>query len=115
MPRQERVDDEICKQLNIIIARELKDPRLQTLVSVTAVETSKDLKTAKAYVSVMKQDAVQDAVNALNQASSFIRGLLFERLKIRLVPHITFIPDNSMENGDKIDKILKELHKNGKF
>ena len=112
MPRQERVDDEICKQLNVIIARELKDPRLTTLVSVTGVNVSKDLKTAKAYISVMDKDKEKDVLSALSSASAYIRGLLFERLKIRLVPHFTFILDHSMENGDKIDKIIKKLHEN---
>ena len=112
MPRQERVDDEICKQLNQIVARELKDPRLDTLVSITCVNATKDLKTAKAYVSVMDKKAEKDVLNALNSAPNFIRGLLFDRLKIRLVPHITFIADHSIENGDNIDKIIKKLHEN---
>lgn len=110
MPRQERVDDEICKQLNRIIARELKDPRLSTLVSVTGVNVSKDLKTAKAFVSVFEKDKEKDVLNALAGASSHIRGMLFDCLKIRLVPHITFVPDHSMENGDKIDKLIKKIH-----
>ncbi len=110
MPRIERVDDEICKQLNIIVSRELKDPRLSTLVSITGVETSKDLKTAKAYVSVMDKEKEKGAIAALNSASSFIRGLLFQSLKIRLVPHITYIADHSAENGDKIDRLIKKIH-----
>lgn len=112
MPRQERVDDEICKKLNEIIARELKDPRLSTWVSVTGVNVSKDLKTAKAYVSVFDKTKEKDVMDALCGASNHIRGMLFDRLKIRLVPHITFIADHSMENGDKIDKIIKKLHEN---
>ena len=110
MPRPERVDDEICKQLNQIVARELKDPRLDTLVSITSVHVSKDLKTAKAYVSVLDKSAEKGAIEALNSATSYIRGLLFERLKIRLVPHITFIADHTLEHGDKIDKIIKKIH-----
>ena len=110
MPRPERVDDEIRKLLNEIVARELKDPRLDTFVCVTAVSTAKDLKTAKAYVSVMDKSKEKGAIAALNNASTFIRGLLFEKVKIRLVPHIVFVADHSVENGDKIDKIIKKLH-----
>ncbi len=110
MPRLERVDDEICKKLNTIVARELKDPRLSTLVSITGVTTSKDLKTAKAFVSVFDKEKEKGAIAALNSASAYIRGLLFDSLKIRLVPHITFVADHSMENGDKIDKLIKKLH-----
>ena len=106
----ERVDNELCKELNIIIARELKDPRISCMVSVTAVETAKDLKTAKAFVSIMDENAVNDVLSALNGASAYIRGLLFDRLKIRTVPHITFCKDNSLNHSFKIESILKELH-----
>lgn len=113
MPLMERVDDEILKLLNEIIVKDLKDPRLNTLISVTSVNTSKDLKTAKVYVSVMEENKSNDAIRALNNASAYIRGLLFERLKIRLVPHLTFILDNSFSNGYRIEMLLKEMHKNG--
>ena len=106
----ERVDNELVKELNVIIARELKDPRINCFVSVTAVETSKDLKTAKAFVSIMEEDKVKDVLAALNGASAFIRGLLFDRLKIRTVPHITFHKDNSLNHSFKIEAILKDLN-----
>jgi ribosome-binding factor A len=111
MPRIERVDGEICKVLNEAIARELKDPRVDTLISVTSVETAKDLKTAKVYVSIMDKEKAKDALKALNNASGFLRGILFERLKIRIAPHLDFALDNSFENGDKIDRIIYEIHK----
>ena len=105
MPKIERVDDEIRKILNEIIAHEMKDPRLDTLINVTEVQTTKDLKSAKVYVSVMDVQKQKDAVKALNAGSSFIRGLLFDRIKIRLVPHLTFILDMSMEKGYRMEKI----------
>ena len=106
----ERVDNELVKELNVIIARELKDPRINCFVSVTAVETAKDLKSAKAFVSIMDDDKSKDVLNALNGASAYIRGLLFERLKIRTVPHISFHKDNSLNHSFKIEAILKELN-----
>ncbi len=112
MGKIERVDDEIKKHLNVIISRELKDPRISnTLVSVTDVETAKDLKTANVYVSIMDKTNAKTIISVLKTASSHIRGLLFERLKIRMVPHLTFILDDSMERGLKIDNILKEIKK----
>lgn len=111
MPKIERVDHELTKELNIIVSRELKDPRLEaTIISVTAVETAKDLKTAKVFVSVMDENKEKDALNALNGASAYIRGLLFDRLKIRTVPHLNFVKDNSISHSFKIETILKELH-----
>ena len=115
MPRMERVDDEIRKVLNEIIAYEMKDPRLDTLINVTGVTTSKDLKSAKVYVSVMDKSKAADALKALNSASAFIRGLLFDRLKIRLVPHLSFVLDNSFERGFKIEGIIKQMHERGEL
>lgn len=126
MVKIERVDNELTKELNFIVSRELKDPRLSAnMVSVTAVETSKDLKTAKVFVSIMENNldksedglsgnssekVVKDILNALNGASAFIRTLLFDRLKIRTVPHLTFIKDNSIAHSFKIESILKGLN-----
>ena len=115
MPNMDRVDEEIRKILNEIIAHELKDPRLDTLINVTEVKTSKDLKTAKAFVSIMDKDKAKDALKSLNSASAYIRGLLFERMKIRLVPHITFHLDTALENGYKIEGILKKMRENGEI
>ena len=108
--KMDRVDDEIRKTLNEIIAYELKDPRLETLINVTAVNTTKDLKSAKVFVSIMDKSKAKDALAALKNASGFIRGILFEKLKIRLVPHLTFHLDESLNRGFAIENILKEMH-----
>ena len=113
--KMDRVDDEIRKTLNEIIAYELKDPRLETLINVTAVNTTKDLKSAKVFVSIMDKSKAKDALIALKNASGFIRGILFEKLKIRLVPHLTFHLDESLNRGFAIENILKEMHANGQF
>ncbi len=113
--KMDRVDDEIRKTLNEIIAYELKDPRLETLINVTAVNTTKDLKSAKVFVSIMDKSKAKDALAALKNASGFIRGILFEKLKIRLVPHLTFHLDESLNRGFAIENILKEMHANGQF
>lgn len=110
--RIERVDKELQKELNEIVIHELKDPRLGQMVSVTAVETAKDLKTAKVFVSVMDENNAKDCLAALNGASAYIRGLLFDRLKIRTVPHLNFLKDNSISHSFKIEKILKEIKSN---
>ena len=105
----ERVNNEIQKELNEIISRDLKDPRVTCIVSVTAVETAKDLKSAKVFVSIMDDSASIDVLKALNGAAAYMRGLLFDRLKIRTVPHLAFHKDNSVQNAMKIEKILSGL------
>ena len=105
----ERVNNEIQKELNTIILRDLKDPRINCIVSVTAVETAKDLKSAKVFVSIMDDEASKEVLKALSGASAYMRSLLFERLKIRTVPHLAFHKDNSVQNAMKIEKLLNEL------
>ena len=105
----DRVNNELQKELNVIIGRDLKDPRINCIVSVTAVETAKDLKSAKVFVSIMDDGSSKDVLAALNGASAYMRALLFERLKIRTVPHLAFHKDNSVQNALKIEKILNQL------
>lgn len=105
----ERIDSEIMRELNNIIVYDLKDPRLSTMVTITGVQTAKDLKTAKVYVSVLSDENIKDVIDALKGANGFIRSQLFDRLKIRMVPHFNFIADTSISQGNKIEKILQEL------
>lgn len=111
MPNKiERIDSELKRELSSIIVYELKDPRLSTMVTITDVQTAKDLKTCKVYVSVLSDENIKGVLDALNGASGFIRSKLFDRLKIRMVPYFTFIADTSISHGFKIEKILKELN-----
>lgn len=109
----ERVNNELLKELNQIVIHELKDPRLAQIVGITAVETAKDLKTAKVFVSVMDENSTKEVLKVLNGAAAFIRSSLFDRLKIRTVPYLTFVKDNSISHSFKIEQILKEINKNG--
>lgn len=109
MPRIERVEQEMRKELNSIIAYGLNDPRIDALISVTKVETAKELKYAKVYISIFNNENPEEVLKVLNKASSFLRGELFKRLKIREVPELHFAIDNSIEYGYKIESILKEI------
>ncbi len=109
MPRLERVEDEIMKELNQLIAYEMKDPRINGMISVTKVKTSKELKHAKVYISIFNNENPELMLDVLQKASSFLRSELFKRLKIREIPELQFALDNSIEYGMKIDNILKEI------
>lgn len=108
--KMERIDSEILQKLSDIILFELKDPRVTSFVTVTEVNTAKDLKTAKVYISVYDKDKAKEVINALNNASGYIRRLMFDRLKIRLVPYFTFLLDTSIEHSFEINKIINSLH-----
>jgi|AGTN01.1.fsa_nt_gi ribosome-binding factor A len=107
----ERVDAEIKKELSSLIAYDIEDSRLTgALVSVMKTETSGDLKHCKVFISVMNGDG-KEVIEALKKHSYFLRGELFRRLRIRAVPELQFILDDSVERGFKIDKIIKDINK----
>ncbi|MBQ2932907.1 MAG: 30S ribosome-binding factor RbfA [Clostridia bacterium] len=107
--RIDRISEEVKKELSAII-RELKDPRVSTLVSVVNVSVTKDLKFAKAYISVLGNEKAQkDVIDALKSASGFIRREIGHRINLRATPEFTFILDNSIEYGAHINQVLKNL------
>ena len=88
----------------------MKDPRLNAMISVTRVDTAKELKYAKVFISVFNNaSSPKEILKALNNASSFLRNELFKRLKIREVPELHFVYDDSIEYSFKINNILKEI------
>ncbi|MBQ8177585.1 MAG: 30S ribosome-binding factor RbfA [Clostridia bacterium] len=107
----DRVNSEIMKELMGLIRNELKDPRVRDcrMLSIMRVETTGDLKYAKVFVSVMDGNA-QEVVKGLNASAGFLRNALFNRLKIRAVPTLIFVLDDSIDYGFKIEKILKEIN-----
>ncbi len=107
----DRVNSEIMKELMGLIRNELKDPRVKEckMLSIMRVDTTGDLKYAKVYVSIMDSNA-EDVVKGLNASAGFLRNALFNRLKIRAVPNLIFVLDDSIEYGFKIEKILKEIN-----
>ncbi len=107
--RMDRISEEVKRELSTVI-RELKDPRLPTMVSVVAVRVTKDLKFAKAHISIMGDAQVKkDAIAALNGAAGFIRREIGHRLDLRATPEFTFVEDDSIEYGSHINEVLKNL------
>lgn len=115
--KNNRVNEEVMRELAEIIRTEIKDPRMATLVSVVSVEVAPDLKTAKAYISAMGGENPQEGtITALNSAKGYIKKLLAKRINLRNTPDITFIMDSSIAYGvdmiSKIDSIMaKEKEK----
>lgn len=110
------VNHEVYKELNNIIREGLKDPRVALMTSIVSVEVAPDLKTCKAYVSVLGDEkAQQDTMKGLKSAEGFIRRELAKRLNLRNTPVITFVMDQSIAYGvamsKKIDDVMKEYKK----
>ncbi len=105
-----RINGEVLRELSTII-RELKDPRIGIMTSVTAVEVTPDLKFCKAYISVLGDEkAKADTMEGLKSASGFIRHELARTVNLRNTPEIKFIMDESIEYGMKMSKLIDDLN-----
>lgn len=106
--RSQRVGDLIREEVAEIIMYRLKDPRIG-FVTVTGVDMSPDMKNARVYVSILKEEDRELTLEILNSSKSFIRSLLSKRLSMKFIPTVEFRFDTSIEYGYKIDKLLKEI------
>ncbi len=105
----ERVNTLIRREISELIQRELKDPRLDEFIAVTAVETSSDLKYAKVFVSsIGGQQQEKKILGVLNAASGFLRSQLARKANLRRTPELTFHWDNSIEHGDHILRLIDQ-------
>ena len=110
--RHERVGEEIAHEINAMLAGELKDPRLEGSVVVSEVRVQPDMRHARVFISVRGSAKEQeDAIKALDHASGFIRRELVERLQLRRTPELHFTLDHSQEHVERIDQLLKQMHK----
>lgn len=113
VPRTDRLNSEFKREIYEIIARRLNDPAITEMVSVMKVAVSRDLSTAKVFVSVFSKDneKKEKTFNAIKANAKRIRFELGSTMRIRTVPELTFILDDSMEYSDKINKIFAEIEK----
>ena len=112
MPREfsrtKRVSEVIRRELADIIATRLNDPRVN-LVSITAVDVSKDMKHAKVYITQMGEDC--QALNALIHAAGYLRRELGSRLAMKITPELRFAYDHSVERGVALSRLIDEANK----
>lgn len=114
--RYKRIAEEIKKEVSDILRSELKDPRIVKMTSITDVETSKDIRYAKIFVSIYGNKEEQEKIlKILNKAAGFIRSEIGKRIRIRHLPEIEFRLDRSMEYGAHIENVLKGLGLNGEL
>ena len=105
-----RINEEVMRELSNIIRGEIKDPRINPMTSVVAVEVAPDLKTAKAYISVLGDEKSQkDTITGLKSAEGYIRRQLARTVNLRNTPEIRFILDQSIEYGINMSKLIDEV------
>jgi ribosome-binding factor A len=109
--RIERVNSLIRQEISELLQRQVKDPRLGDFIAVTEVATSADLKYAKVFVSQFgsERERQQKVLSGLASASGFFRRELAKRLKLRYVPELQFLWDNSIEQGDRISQLIDKV------
>ena len=105
-----RINGEVQKELSTIIRNEVKDPRIHPMTSVMAVEVAPDLKTCKAFISVLGNKEAKDAtIQGLNKAEGYIRRQPAKNLNLRNTPEIRFILDESIEYGVNMSKLIDDV------
>ncbi|MDO4765762.1 MAG: 30S ribosome-binding factor RbfA [Eubacteriales bacterium] len=108
--RMIRVNEEVKMELSNIIQREVKDPRIDSFVSVVAVDTTGDLKECKVYISVLgNEEKKAETMEGLRSSSGFIRRELAHRLNLRNTPNLHFILDTSIERGIEMSKLIADV------
>ena len=107
--RPDRVGEEIRKELAQLLLREVHDPGIG-LVTLTRVKVSPDLQLARAYYTILGDDKAREQTDkALTRATPFLRRQIGARIRLRRVPELRFEFDRSVENQDRIEKILLDL------
>jgi ribosome-binding factor A len=107
--RTDRLDSQIRAELAELLQREMKDPRLG-FATITRVETARDLGTARVWVSIMGTEAEREkTMKALTDAAPWLRRQLGGRLTVRHIPQLVIRHDDSIEAGDRVLRLLREL------
>jgi len=107
-----RVNGEVHRVLAEVIRSEIKDPRINPMTSVVSVEVAPDLKTCKAWISVLgNEDSQRDTLEGLRSAEGYIRSLLARKINLRNTPEIRFILDQSIAYGVSMSKKIEDINR----
>ncbi|RVU54173.1 30S ribosome-binding factor RbfA [Anaerosphaera multitolerans] len=110
-----QISQEVKKSLSDIIQNKVKDPRIPEIISVSHVEVTNDLSFAKVHISIFSTDVEMDEVlEGLNNAKGFIKKELSKSVKLRAMPDLIFIGDESIELGIKMAKLIDEVNNGDK-
>lgn len=107
--RIKRLNHAFMEEISKILMEEIKDEDLK-FVTITGCDITSDLSYCKVYFTVLDQDKKNKVLEDLNNASSFIRGKVSERIEIRHTPELKFLYDDSIEYGEKMEKLFDKIH-----
>ena len=111
--RTDRLAQQMQQEMAIILQREIKDPRLHTMITVSDVDVSKDLSHAKIYVTFLglAPEKVAQNLDILNDAAGFIRSLIAKRIQTRIVPTVRFYFDKSLDEGIRMANLVETVRR----
>ena len=108
--RTDRINEQLREEISSLLTRSIKDPRLNGVISITRVVSSTDLRSAKAYISVMgSQQTKEEALAGLRSAASFLRRELRNRINMKHTPFLTYELDESMEEADQLLRLMSHI------
>ena len=107
--RQDRISEELRRELDKIIRSDVRDPRIACTFSITRADVTRDLRYAKVHVSVLEADRREGLLRALKGAAGFLRRALGSRMQLRYTPELLFELDTNIEYADRIGKLLREV------
>jgi len=108
--RTERLNEVFRREISKLLEREVNDPRLGNFISVTRVEISHDLRNAKVFVSVLGEESNKlEVIEGFNAASNYLRRKISENIRLRVIPHLSFYYDESIELGARVLKVLDQV------
>lgn len=112
LQRTAKLNSEFQKNIYEVLSKSVKDPRITEMFSVTKVEIDKELTLAKVYISVYGKDSekTEATFEGIKSAAGYVRRELYKIMRVRAVPQLMFVRDDSMEYSDRISKILNQLN-----
>ena len=113
--RLNRINEELKRKISNIINYEVTNSNVTGIISVTSVKITPDLRYAKVFVSIINSKNAKQTLLALKKSSGFIRSRIAEDVNLRITPELVFELDESMQYGEKIDTILKDIMKDIKL
>ena len=111
MPRRiDRINELLRQEISQLLSRQVKDPRLNGVISITQVKTNNDLRNARVFISVMGDPAAkQSALEGIQSAATYLRRELRDRLAMKYVPFLSFALDNPLDDADHLDQIMNRI------
>ena len=108
--RTDRINEQLREEISTLLVREIKDPRLNGLISITRVVSSSDLRSARVYISVMGGQATKkEALAGIQSAATFLRRELRDRINMRHTPFLTYELDESLEEAAQVLRVMNQI------